>query len=96
MGAQSKAFSANLSRPGKLVLKLFNYPAWKVAVNSRPVTTGTLEVTGQMVIPADAGENQVQITFARTRDREVGGIISLTTVILTLAALLYDRRKLAL
>jgi hypothetical protein len=95
-GPESKAFSANLSQSGKLVLRLFNYPAWKVAVNNRPVTTGTLEVTGQMVIPAVAGENQVRITFARTRDREIGGIISLTTVILILAALLHDRRKLAL
>jgi len=49
-----------------------------------------------MVIPAAAGENQVQITFARTRDREIGGIISLTTLILILTALLYDRRKFAL
>jgi len=95
-GPESKAFSASLSQPGKLVLRLFNYPAWKVAVNNRPVTTGTLEVTGQMVIPAVAGENQVQITFARTRDREIGGIISLTTLILILTALLYDRRKFAL
>jgi 6-pyruvoyl-tetrahydropterin synthase related domain len=94
-GPESKAFSANLSQPGKLVLKLFNYPAWKAAVNHRPVTTGTHEITGQMVIHADAGENQVQITFARTRDREIGGIISLATVILLLGALLHDRRKFA-
>jgi 6-pyruvoyl-tetrahydropterin synthase related domain len=95
-GPESKTFSANLSRPGDLVLKLFNYPAWKVAVNHRPVTTGTHEITGEMVIRADAGENQVQITFARTCDREIGGIISLTTAILLLGALLHDRRKLAL
>ena len=95
-GPESKSFGANLSQPGKLVLKLFNYPAWKVTVNNRPVATGTLEITGQMVIPADAGENQVQIIFARTRDRQIGGLISLITVILILAALLYDRRRLAL
>ena len=70
-GGPSQSLSrANVSQPGKLVLKLFNYPAWKVEVNDHPVPTGTLKVTGQMVIPVEAGENQVQVTFARTRDRQ--------------------------
>ena len=54
-GPESKSFSANVSQPGKLVLKLFNYPAWRVEVNHRPVQTGMLEVTGQMVIPVGGG-----------------------------------------
>ena len=41
-GPESKSFTANVSQPGKLVLKLFNYPAWKVEVNHRPVQTGML------------------------------------------------------
>jgi hypothetical protein len=89
---ESKSFSANLSQPGKLVLKLFNYPAWTVEVNRRPVQTEMLDVTGQMVIPAEAGDNQVQVTFRRTRDREIGGMISFGTVILTLGLVLFDRR----
>ena len=59
-GPESKSFNANVTHPGKLVLKLFNYPAWKVEVNGHPVQTETREVTGQMVIPVEAGENQVQ------------------------------------
>jgi hypothetical protein len=89
--AESKSFSANLSQPGKLVLKLFNYPAWKAKVNGRAVQTGMLKVTGQMVVPVGAGDNQVQITLARTRDREIGGLISFGTVILILALLPYKR-----
>jgi hypothetical protein len=82
--AESKSLSANLSQPGRLVLKLFNYPAWKAKVNGRAVQTGMLKVTGQMVIPVEAGDNQVQIILARTRDREIGGLISFGTVILIL------------
>jgi 6-pyruvoyl-tetrahydropterin synthase related domain len=89
--AESKSFSANLSQPGKLVLKLFNYPAWKAKVNGRAVPTGMLKVTGQMVVPVGTGDNQVQITLARTRDREIGGLISFGTVILILALLPYKR-----
>jgi hypothetical protein len=90
--AESKSFSASLSQPGKLVLKLFDYPAWKAKVNGRAVQTGMLKVTGQMVIPVEAGDNQVQITLARTRDREIGGLISFGTAILILALLPYKRR----
>jgi 6-pyruvoyl-tetrahydropterin synthase related domain len=91
-GPESKSFSANLSQPGKLVLKLFNYPAWRVEVNRRPVQSGTLQVTGQMVIPAEAGDNQVQITFVRTRDREIGALISFGAVILFLGLTPFNRR----
>jgi hypothetical protein len=91
-GPESKSFSANLSQPGKLVLKLFNYPAWKVEVNHRPVQTALLAVTGQMVIPVDAGDHQVEVTFARTRDRQIGGLISFGTVILILALMPFNRR----
>ncbi|MGA9797909.1 MAG: 6-pyruvoyl-tetrahydropterin synthase-related protein [Terriglobales bacterium] len=92
-GPESKSFSANVSQPGKLVLKLFNYPAWKVEVNHRPVQTGQLDVTGQMVIPVEAGDHQVQVTFTRTRDRQIGASISFATVILVLVLIPFDRRR---
>ena len=44
------------------------------------------------VIPAEAGENEVQITFVRTRDREVGALISFGTVILFLGLMPFNRR----
>jgi hypothetical protein len=92
-GPESKAFSAIVSQPGKLVLKLFSYPAWRVEVNGRPVQTGMLGGTGQIVIPVAAGDNQVRIVFVRTRDRQIGGWVSLGTGILVLGAAWYDRRK---
>lgn len=89
---ESKEFSAIVSHSGKLVLKLFSYPSWEVEVNGHPVPTETRKVTAQVVIPVEAGENQVQIHFARTRDRKIGGYISLLTVILILGMLLFNRR----
>ncbi len=89
---ESKAFSAIVSQPGKLVLKLFSYPAWKVEVNGRPLRTQALPVTDQIDIPVQAGENRVHLTFVRTTDRKIGGYISLATVILILGALLFERR----
>ncbi len=89
---ESKEFSATLSHPGKLVLKLFTYPAWKVEVNGHPVQAEARPLTAQIVIPVEAGENQVQIFFARTRDRKIGEYISLATIILILSWLIFDRR----
>jgi hypothetical protein len=89
---ESRSFTANLSQPGRLVLKLFNYPAWRTEVNGRPVQTGMVKPTGQMVIPVEAGENQVRITFTRTRDRTLGALISLGTGILILGGVFLNRR----
>jgi hypothetical protein len=74
--AEAKMFTAQVEQPGQLVLRLFNYPAWRVEVNGQGVEASTRDVTGQMLIPVQKGENHVQITFTRTWDRTLGGIIS--------------------
>jgi hypothetical protein len=78
--AESKSFTAEMSAPDRLALRLFSYPAWKVEVNGRVVSTSRHEGTGQMMVPVEAGMNRVQITLARTWDRTAGGWISLITV----------------
>ena len=82
--AESKFFIADVTSPGKLVVRLFDYPAWHVEVNGHPVASETHEVTGQLMIPVEAGQNQVRITFIRTWDRSVGGIISALTAVFVL------------
>jgi 6-pyruvoyl-tetrahydropterin synthase related domain len=78
--AESKTFTAEMSAPDQLALRLFRYPAWQAEVNGRVVETATTE-TGQMLVPVEAGMNRLQITFVRTWDRAVGGWISLLTAI---------------
>jgi 6-pyruvoyl-tetrahydropterin synthase related domain len=76
-----KYFTAEMSAPDQLALKLFAYPAWKVGVNGHAVQADTRESTGQILVPVEAGTNQVQITFARTWDRKLGGWISFATAL---------------
>ena len=78
---ESKTLTADVTTPGRLILRLFNYPAWKVEVNGRAVESETQDATGQIMIPVQAGENQVRITFVRTVDRTIGGWISLLAAI---------------
>jgi hypothetical protein len=88
---ESRAFSAYVSQPGKLVLRLFNYPAWQVEVNGHAVQTGKLEKTAQMVIPVESGENRVRVRFVRTADRTLGGFISFGTGVLLLGIIISRR-----
>jgi len=84
-----KEFVAETSQPGKLALRLFDYPAWQVEVNGQQVDTEPQENTGQMLVPVQAGENRVQVTFTRTWDRTWGGIISVLTLAFAVLAWLW-------
>jgi len=79
--AESKSFTAEMSAPDQLALRLFPYPAWKVEVNGHVVRTGVCAGTGQMLVPVEQGLNRVQITFVRTSDRRAGGWISVISVL---------------
>lgn len=80
--AEHRAFTAQMSQPDNLVIKLLNYPAWRVQVNGHEAQTSTLEATGQMLVPASTGMNEVRIDLVRTRDRKWGAGISIFTLLL--------------
>lgn len=89
-GTERRLILTNTTSPGKLYLRLFNYPLWKAEVNGRVVPTETTPNTGQMVVPVAAGKNSVQITFVEGWDRLVGAGIS-ALAILALLALVRSR-----
>jgi len=89
---ESKTLTANVSTSGRLILRLFNYPAWSVEVNGRAIQSQMQEVTGQIIIPVEAGENRVRISFIRTRDRTVGGLISLLAAVAMLVMFYLGRQ----
>ena len=74
--AESKSFTAEVSEPDQLALRLFWYPAWQAEVNGHAVQTAERPETGQMLVPVEAGMNRVQVTFRRTWDRTLGGWLS--------------------
>jgi 6-pyruvoyl-tetrahydropterin synthase related domain len=80
--AEHKLFTAQMSAPDSLALRLFNYPAWQVEVNGRELHAGMREGTGQMLVPVEAGVNRVQITFIRTWDRTAGAWTSALALLL--------------
>ncbi len=85
--SESRLFTEQSREGETLTLRLFNYPAWKVKLNGRQVSTQTRDVTGQMIIPIPSGMNAVQLIFVRTPDRNVGVAISLIAVLFVIGML---------
>ena len=90
---ESKIFTAEMSGPDQLALRLFPYPAWRVEVNGQVVETAAGDADGQMLVPVTAGSNRVEITLVRTWDRTVGGWISLATAVCVIFWLMLMRRR---
>ena len=91
--AESKTFTAQMSAPDQVVLRLFRYPAWRASVNGREVETTAREDTGQMLVPVSAGINQVEVRFVRTWDRTAGGWISLLAATGIVFCFAWSRRQ---
>jgi len=74
--AERRAIEVRATSPGKLVLRLFNYPLWKVKINGRRAKTESTADTGQMVVPVSAGANSVRIRFVDGSDHKLGLLFS--------------------
>ena len=77
----------------KIRLRLLNYPAWEVRVNGAAVTPERTESYKAMVIPLLAGDATVEVRFARTTDRAIGGLVSLQAALASLLIFLWPAKK---
>lgn len=91
--AEKRALRVDASAPGELVLRLFNYPSWRVRVNGRAVKTGTKPGTGQMIVPVGGRNNEIEISFVEGWDRTVGIVMSLVGLLLTLFCWISTRKR---
>jgi hypothetical protein len=67
------------------VLRLMDYPAWRVQLNGQPIQTRPRRDDGLMTIPISAGHSQIDVQYAATSDVWTGRILSLLSIILLLA-----------
>jgi len=79
--AEERAMLVTSEQPVKLALRLVNYPAWRVEVNGAAVQPEHAEDSGQMILTIPAGESRVTARFGRTRDRTVGAMITLLSLL---------------
>lgn len=92
--AERRAVLVVARQPTHLMLRLADYPAWRVTVNGGRVNLQHPEGTRQMIVPLPAGDSQVRIEFTRTMDRTIGGWISVASAIGCFLILICKRREL--
>ncbi len=73
--------------PVRVALRLLDYPAWRVEVNGRAATPQHPDDNARMILPLAGGTHHIRVKFVRTRDRTLGGAISILAA-LTLLGLL--------
>ena len=76
-----KQFTVESRQPAEIVLRLMNYPAWRVDVNGKAVAAQSGDPTGRMVIALAAGRSEVEVRFVRTEDRWIGDGLSVVAVL---------------
>ncbi len=91
---ERKVLNVEASSPVRAAVRLLNYPAWRIRVNGVAVESESDENSGQMIVPIPAGKSRVEIRFARTPDRTLGGTLScLAVFILAGMAATTSRRR---
>ncbi|HEY1423061.1 MAG TPA: 6-pyruvoyl-tetrahydropterin synthase-related protein [Candidatus Acidoferrum sp.] len=90
--AERRVVQVVAHQPTHLVLRLVDYPAWRVTVNGNPVSVQHPEGTRQMIVPLPAGDSQVLVEFARTTDRTIGGWISVVSAVGCVWIVVWKRR----
>ncbi len=91
--AEHRAFTAEIISPVTLALRLVNYPAWDVRVDSALFRPDSQDRTAQMLLPLPSGTHRVEVDFRRTPDRLLGAAISLLTAVALLAFVIIRRRR---
>jgi hypothetical protein len=92
--AERRAAVVTSSHPGYAVLRLMEYPAWRVTVNgaAMPMPVRVHRADGLMVIPLKPGITRINVHWGTTGDAWAGRWISLAALAITLAWMWKERR----
>jgi len=93
-GGERRTAVVMSSGPGYAVLRLMDYPAWRVTVNGAtlPVAARAHREDGLMTIPVQAGATRIDVRWATTPDEWAGRWLSLAALAVTLAWMWKERR----
>jgi hypothetical protein len=90
---EHKSFRVETSEPATLALRMLNYPAWELRVDTTPVNPGSEPGIARMLVQVPAGSHRVEVNFRRTWDRTAGATISCFSVILLLGCAAFSGRR---
>jgi uncharacterized membrane protein len=91
---EAKKIAVNFPEESQIVLRVLNYPAWRVEVNGRRIDPQRADNVNEMVVPVPPGQTLVTVRFTRSWDRAVGIIISLFSLLLLVSLWFAGRAEL--
>src|SRR4029077_13901467 len=90
---ERKIVRVESTQAARLALRLLNYPAWQVQVNGSRVQPAAADDSGQMIVPIPAGQSRISARFTRTRDRTLGAIISIVSLLVGVLLFVWGSRN---
>ena len=78
---------------GFAVLRLVDYPAWRVTVNSQTLQDRPLRDDGLMAVPVIAGVNAIDIRWRTTSDVIAGRTVSAAALLSVILLGMGERRQ---
>ncbi len=91
--SEHKSVTIVTAQPAYAVLRLMDYPAWRVTRNGAVVSERARRGDGLMAIPIAAGTNHIDVRWRTTGDQWAGIGISLAALAITLVLWLKGRRR---
>jgi hypothetical protein len=88
------AASIATTRPGVAVLRLIDYPGWRISRNGVELHNLPHRRDGLIAIPVAAGVTRIDVRWRRTPDEWAGAALSLAALAITLSLAWKGRRKL--
>ncbi|HVT98056.1 MAG TPA: hypothetical protein VHE33_11160 [Acidobacteriaceae bacterium] len=79
--------------PGFAVLRLMDYPAWRITVNGSALGEHSRRGDGLLVIPIAAGTTRIDVRWHLTADVWIGLVLTLLAVAITLFSWGKERRR---
>jgi hypothetical protein len=91
--AEHWTVSVVTAETGYAVLRLMDYPSWRVTVDDKPALGRPVRDDGLMAIPIIAGKHVMEIQWAATRDVITGRIISVIALLALAIVVMLERRE---
>jgi len=91
--AEDRVAIAKTKEPALIRLRLLHHPGWCVTVNGKPVKTMRTVSYNAILVPVPAGESRIEAHFIRTKDRVIGGTVSILSALAALVIAWLPKRQ---
>ena len=90
--SERMAATVTTSAPGYAVLRLMDYPAWRIRVNGSSIEARAKRDDGLIAFPLHGGQNHIDVQYVATTDTWLGRALSFASLLLWLGLAWREKR----